>query len=233
MIKSKKYENGKLYLSGGMEKCLADDPLGGKWRDTLSKKLKPLGFCAINITELDVAYTKEHGELYHGYDDMLLKKSNIRRHFVYTDLELIKHNSDAIVLYYDESVRLGAGTISEAQVSYNLGLPIFIVNKFADDTEIPGWLLALSTKIFNSFDELLGYLVALPPKILIHDSYGNLHGGDHYLCSLCGDPFKKNKHHFVSKISPLYCSPCVSVVTTTHEQHYDRYTFFTDYLTND
>ena len=231
MIKHPKYRNGNIYLSGGMQ--FAED-LGGAWREECAKTLRKLAFYPLDITALDKEYTKLHGDLYHSYENadkhLLQIKSNLRKHFIYTDCELIEKDSDAVVLYYDESVRKGAGTLGEAQITYTLGLPLFIVNSFKDINEVPEWLIGLSTKIFNTFDELYEYLSKLPEGIICRDTYGNTRSGDQYLCSLCGDPFKKKAHHFVSKISPLYCSTCVDVITTTYESHKDRYEFFMEVL---
>jgi hypothetical protein len=217
-----------------MEKA---ENLGGGWRLTCSSKLKELNFFPLDITTLDKAYTANHGELYHSFgsaDEHLLQmKSNLRKHFVFTDLQLIEKDSDGIILYYDESVRRGAGTLGEAQYSYNLGIPIFIVNGFDNLSDIPGWLIALSTKIFSSFDELYDYLEKLPPQIIRRDIFGNHRSNKHYLCSLCGSPFIKKKQHFVSTVSPLYCSSCVDVVKTTFESHKDRYQFILQYLQED
>jgi hypothetical protein len=214
-----------------------DGELGGVWRETCSERLREMGFYPLDITALDVAYTNTHGKLYSSFDAadkrILEMKSNLRKHFVTTDLQLIEENSDAIILLYDEGVRKGAGTISEAQHAYNLGLPIFIVNSFDKVKEIPGWLIALSTRVFPNFDELHEYLVKLPEGILRPDMFGNRGSGNEYLCSLCGDPFEKNKHHFVSKVSPLYCKSCVDIVSNTFEQHKDRYEYFIELITND
>lgn len=234
MIKHKKYPRGNIYLSGGMQFAVE---LGKGWRETCSSKLKEMKYFPLDITELDIAYTENHGELYRSFgstvEDHLQMKSNIRKHFVYTDLELIKNDSDALIVLYDESARRGAGTISECQVAYNLDLPIFIVSAYEDwSKEVPGWLQSLSTKIFTSFDDLYVYLDALPVGILKRDIYGNRNTNNHYLCSLCGSAFQKKKHHFVSTISPLYCSSCVEIVTSTFEGHKDRYQFFVEYLEN-
>jgi hypothetical protein len=72
------------------------------------------------------------------------------------------------------------------------------------------------------------YLEQLPFGILTRDRYDNHRSdsGTDYLCSLCGDAFKKNKHHFVSKVSPTLCTPCVDLVAQTHEELQDRYDFF-------
>ena len=232
MIKHSKYPRGNIYLSGGMQHS---PELGAAWRLKTSAKLKSMEYYPLDITQLDIAYTNHHGELYRSFgsepEHHLQMKSNLRKHFVYTDIELIKNDSDALIVYYDESVRLGAGTISECQVAYNLDLPIFIVSAYEDwHEEIPGWLQALSTKIFINFNDLYKYLGKLPYGILKRDVYGNHNAGTHYLCSLCGDPFEKHKAHFVSKVSPLYCKNCVDVVKTTHESHKDRYQFFLEHL---
>lgn len=232
MINHPLFKRGNIYLSGGMQHS-AD--LGAAWRIQCGKKLRELRYFPLDITELDVAYTERYGQLYRSFDDndpdqMLQKKSNIRKHFVYTDLKLIIDDSDALIVLYDESARKGAGTISECQVAYNHDLPIFLVNTFASMDEVPGWLQSLTTKMFSSFEDLYAYLDQLPQGILKRDVYGNHHAGSHYLCSLCGDPFEKQKTHFVSKVSPLYCKSCVELVKTTNTAHYDRYHFFAEYL---
>lgn len=243
MIRHPKYPKGNIYLSGGMQ--FATD-LGAGWREVCSKQLKSMGYYPLDICELDRAYAVAHGELLYKKTTMrtvetaeeeLQTKSNIRKHFVHADLELIENDSDAVVVLYDEAARRGAGTISECQHAYNRDIPVFLVSYYEDwKKEVPGWLQALATRSFRSFEALYEYFSELPPGILVRDRYGNRHSGDNtglgdkYLCSLCGTVFTKNKHHFVSKVSPLYCSPCVDLVSTTHEELSDRYEFFMDYL---
>jgi len=219
-------------LSGGMQHAAN---LGAGWRADLSGSLRGMDYEPLDITELDMAYAKRYGQLYFdaGTDvrQMLKYKANIRQHFIHADLELIIKDSDAVILFYDESVRKGAGTISEAQVAFLNDVPLFLVSDWGYNwKEVPGWLQALTTKMFAGFLPLLRYLDALPAGILKRDMYGN-HGIDSkYLCSLCGGVFEKQKHHFVSKVSPTYCSPCVELITETHEGHKDRYTFMQEYL---
>lgn len=231
MIKHPLYPRGNIYLSGGMQKS---PDLGAAWRERLSIDLKQHGYFPLDITALDRAYMEQHGKLYTFFDedDELRRKANIRKHFVYTDLELIIKDTDAVVLYYDESVRLGAGTISEAQVAFLHDIPVFIVCKWENwEEELPGWLFALSTRVFTTFDDCVDYLASLPKDILKRDIYGNHHGaGDSYLCSLSGKWFKKEKHHFVSKVSPLYSSESVRIVREIHEDKKDRYEFFVEHL---
>jgi len=231
MIRHPKYQEGNIYLSGGMEHAQDE---GAGWRQEVSSALQDVGFFPLDITALDRSYTAKHGKLYShsGEENFIKRKANIRKHFVYTDIELIKNDSDAVILYYDESVRLGAGTISEAQVAFLHDIPVFIVSRWKRWwDEVPGWLQAVSTKIFISFDDCIEYFASLPSGILKRDIYGNHRGvGDYYLCSLTGEPFKKGHHHFVSRISPLYSSESVRIVKEIHEDKKDRYEFFLECL---
>jgi len=234
MIKHPKYPNGNIYLSGGMQ--FAEDE-GAGWRRDVSVWLKELGYFPLDICELDEAYAKKYGHFLRGVnrtDNFLQRKSNVRKHFIETDLQLVINDSDALIVLYDESVRRGAGTISECQVAYSNDIPVFIVSVYEDwENEVPGWLQALSTKIFTDFEELRDYMTALPPGIIKRDAYGNHHSGDYYLCSLSGDVFKKSDMHFVSKISPLYSKDSVKIVKETHETHVDRYAFILQHLENE
>jgi hypothetical protein len=130
-----------------------------------------------------------------------------------------------VIIYYDESVRLGAGTTSEVHEAYMRGIPVFLVNSFAKFSDVPGWMQAETTKMFPSFDSLIEYLAALPHKILRGDVYGNRRSGNSYLCSLCGEVETKGGAHFVSKVTPLYCKRCVGVVTESVENLPNRYEF--------
>lgn len=232
MIVHPNYPRGNIYLSGGME--FAAD-LGSEWRAVCSDKLREMGYFPLDISALDKEYQKQYGDLFHieldGTEKSILrKKANIRKHFIFTDLQLIINDSDAVVVYYDESVRRGAGTISECQVAYNNDIPVFVVSAFPGIGDIPGWLLALSTKVFFNFEDLHTYLHRLPEGILKRDIYGNHNSGEYYLCSLSGEPFKKSKTHFVSKVSPLYSKESVEIVKETNEEMKDRYKFFIEYL---
>lgn len=222
-----KYNRGNLYLSGGMQFASGK---GSGWRSDITPALKEAGYFPLDIVELDREYAKEYGELYgvNVHETHCQLKSNIREHFVRTDLDLIEYNSDGIVVLYDESVRRGAGTVAECQHAYNLNLPIFLVSTFKDwENEVPLWLQALTTKIFTDFDSLLDYLNELPYGILKKDRYGNHHDGKgNYFCFLSGQVFKKRKHHFVSNVSPLYSHNCVDLVANTREKQVDRYDFF-------
>lgn len=229
MIKHPNYSMGNVYLSGGMQ---FKTDLGAGWRSECGDHLKQLGFFPLDIAELDIAYTNAHGHLYRFLSDEELyqRKSNIRKHFIETDIALIRNDTDALIVLYDESVRLGAGTTSEIHEAFMLDIPVFMVNSYKKLDEVPGWAQAETTKIFDEWEDLYTYLGQLPPGILKRDAYGNRRSGTQYLCSLCGTVEEKHKSHFVSKVSPMYCKSCVELVKTTFEQHTDRYQFFLTYL---
>ena len=241
MIRPTKYNRGNIYLSGGMQFAAN---LGAAWRVTASEKLKEMRYFPLDITELDVAYNKAHTKItvpevtvdrpVLSKEEVLFYKSTMRKHFVKTDLDLIEQNSDALIVFYDESARRGAGTVSEAQAAFNLDIPIFLVCEYPTEADmfknVSGWLIALATKHFLNFDDLYAYLENLPDGILKKDIYGNRSVDDQYLCHLSGDVFTKKKHKFVSKVSPLYSQESVDVVSTVNEKHKDRYHFFLEYL---
>lgn len=210
--------------------------LGAGWRVEASEKLKAMKYFPLDITELDVAYLNEHGKPIpnESEDDHLSYKAHMRKHFIHTDLKLINENSDALIVYYDESARRGAGTVSEAQYAFNMNIPIFLVAEYDSVKEmhkhVSGWLIALSTKAFNNFDDLYSYFDSLPYGILKKDLYGNCGVDGEYLCHLSGEVFKKRKNKFVSQVNPLLSQKSVGIVHDVFEKTKDRYEFFMEYL---
>lgn len=233
ITRPEQWDRGNIYLSGGMQFA---QNLGAAWRVTASEKLKAMKYFPLDITDLDIGYNDRHGKLIipKGDEDPILYKANMRKHFIDTDLKLINDNSDALIVFYDESARRGAGTVSEAQYAFNQNIPIFLIAEYEDmekmHNDVSGWLIALCTKHFTSFDALYEYLEKLPYGILKKDIYGN-HGVDgEYLCHLSGEVFQKKKNKFVSKIEPLYSQNSVKIVSEVHEHQKDRYEFFMEYL---
>lgn len=234
MIKHPKYPRGNIYLTGGMQ-FAADEGKG--WRMEASKWLKELGYFPLDIFALDQAYADKYGHFLRGVNasrDHLQRKSNIRKHFIQTDIALVRNDSDAIIAYYDESFRRGAGSFSEVHEAYMNDIPVFLVSAYDNwEEEVSGWLQAMTTRIFNNFEELQFYMEFLPDGVIKRDIYGNHSAGDYYLCSLSGEVFLKNDLHYVSKISPLYSKESVKAVRETHEQHVDRYEFILQHLENE
>lgn len=229
-------DNGTLYLSGSMQHA-PDGALGAGWRATCSETLADMGFRSLDIAEMDKLYSATHTNTMRctlsnleSEAKRIQAKSDIRKHYIKADLDLIKYQADAMIIYYDSGVRKGAGTISECQFAFDHDIPIFLINSYANDEEVPGWLYGLTTKMFDDFESLYAYLAELPPGILKRDCYGNRRSGNHYLCSLCGTVEEKHGAHFVSEVRPLYCKACVDVVKETYETNKDRYEFFVEYL---
>ena len=230
MINHPLYPNGRVYLSGGMQHA---DGLGSQWRKICADNLRRMKYYPIDITHLDRTYAKKYGELYfmEDKDNHLQYKSNFRQHFIHADIELVRNDSDALIVYYDESVRRGAGTTSEIHEAYQHDIPVFLISAYENwMAEVPGWMQAETTRIFTEWTDLYKYLQQLPPGILRRDRYGNHGINNQYLCSLCGAVFEKTKHHFVSKVTPTYCNSCVDLITRTHEGHVDRYEFIQEVL---
>ena len=230
------HKRGTVYLSGGMEYCPPEDALGAGWREMMSRELEALNYVPFNITELDIAYQGPHGDImkdirFDTTQSEIHRKAAVRHHFVDTDLKLIGNDTDVVVLLYDEYARRGAGTISEAQYAYLQDIPILIVSQWENwEEQVPSWLHALSTKVFTSFTDCLEYMSNLPEGILIKDQYGNRGKDNHYLCSLSGEVFEKQNHHFVSNVSPLYSKESVQVVKEIKEDMKNRYEFICEYL---
>lgn len=230
MTLSKMYTRGNIYLSGGMQ--FAQNQ-GANWRKDCAKKLKDLEYFPIDIVELDKEYANKFGSVFYNYNDVITEeeniefKSNFRKHYHEADCNLVKNDSDALIVLWDEAAQLGAGTHSEIHAAFENDIPVFLVTDFPR-SKISGWLVSETTKIFTNFTDLYEYLEKLPFGILCRDIYGNHSSGKNYLCFLCGESFIKNKHQFVSKVTPLYCNGCVDVVTETNDA-VNRYNFFRNY----
>ena len=52
----------------------------------------------------------------------------------------------------------GAGTHAEVTLAYESKKPVFLINKLPK-TDLSGWIMACSTKIFNDFNSLKPYLL--------------------------------------------------------------------------
>ena len=146
----------KFYLSGGMEYAKGH---GEKWRDIFTKKLLSIGHEAENPCDEAVIYDLLGISI---REFTALKSTDINKYKSYMkkiiacDIESIDQ-SDATILLYDESVRKGAGSISEAFYTFLSKKPLYIVTD-ENINNIPGWLIGLSDSIFPSFNTLLRFL---------------------------------------------------------------------------
>ena len=150
----------KFYLSGGME---YKKNLGMAWREWVTLELEKRHHDAINPVKLEICEEEKDGIPVQLQLTQLKKegkldecRSLVRKVLFRKDMFAIQL-ADAVVVYYDESVQKGAGTISECWEAFREGVPVYLVTDFPVD-EIPTWLIGETTKIFTDFDELLEYV---------------------------------------------------------------------------
>lgn len=147
-----------LYLSGGME---FKKNLGAGWREWISEELKELNIDAIDPVKSEPTDTNAT-PIQHNLTDLKIQGKldvvrSIVRDVLFRKDMLAIQLSDGMIVYYDESVRKGAGTLAEAWESFREGKPVYLVSDFPIK-EIPTWLIGETTAIFTSFRDLLSYL---------------------------------------------------------------------------
>jgi len=150
----------KFYLSGGME---YKKKLGMGWRDWITQELEKRHHDAINPVKLEICEEETGGipiqtrltelKLEGKLDEVrrLVRKVLFRKDMFAIQL------TDALIVYYDESVQKGAGTLSEAWEAFREGVPVYLVTEFPTE-KIPTWLIGETTRIFSDFEELLEYV---------------------------------------------------------------------------
>ncbi len=150
----------KFYLSGGME---YKKNLGMAWRDWITEELEKVRHDAINPVKLEIC-EEEDGDVPIQVRLTRLKNEGkldevrkvVRRTIFRKDMFGIQL-ADALIVYYDESVQKGAGTLSEVWEAFREGRPIYLVTDFPLD-KIPTWLIGETTALFEDFEELLAYV---------------------------------------------------------------------------
>lgn len=146
----------RFYLSGGME---FKKGLGKNWRVNLTEKLEEIGHTTLDPVkmELDNAeaanFDWKENKL---TEDLTLYREMVRKHMFRKDMLAIQR-ADATILLYDESARLGAGTLAEAWESFREGRPVYVITDFKRE-EIPGWLIGETTKIFRTPAQVVEYV---------------------------------------------------------------------------
>jgi len=151
----------KFYLSGGME---YKKNLGMAWRDWLTKELEARHHDAINPVKLEIC-EEEGGDVPVQTQLTQLKaegkldevRTLVRKVLFRKDMFAIQL-ADAIVVYYDESVQKGAGTLSEAWEAFREGVPLYLVTDLPTE-EVPTWLIGETSRIFSDFEALLDYVL--------------------------------------------------------------------------
>jgi hypothetical protein len=150
--------NKRVYLSGGMEYA---DNEGRDWRQTVHSKIDTeLGWSVFNPNVESDRFFQAHYPL---LDIRSLKQTDTLKYqeiverLVEIDCTEIADRSDLVICYWDESAMRGAGTKGELTIAKHFGKPVYMVTSMPA-TQIPGWVLACTTRIFPTFDELYTFL---------------------------------------------------------------------------
>ena len=158
---AKEASTGRLvaYLAGGME---FKENLGSSWREYVEEGLEKLNYNSFNPINLE-GHACENGEPLQDKVSKLKRRGRlpelrglVRENFFRKDMEAIK-KSDFVILYYDDSVRKGAGSLAEAWETFREGKPLYVMSDIPLK-EIPSWLIGESTQIFFTFPKLFSYL---------------------------------------------------------------------------
>lgn len=149
----------RVYLSGGMEYANNE---GRDWRSTFQAWIESeLGWAVFNPNHESDAYFRTH----HPSIDIRALKSvdpelykSIIVPLVEHDCSEIAEQSDIVLCYWDDSAMRGAGTKGEVTMAKYFCKPVYMVTT-VPLVEIPGWVLACTTRIFSSFTELQAFLM--------------------------------------------------------------------------
>ena len=148
----------KFYLSGGME---YKKKFGMGWREWITKELEKSDHKPVDPVKLESP--DEHGNPIQKRLTQLKLEGNltevrklVRDNLFPKDMYGIQL-ADAMVVFYDESVQRGAGTLSEAWEAFREGKPLYIVTEFPLE-KVPTWLIGESTQLFQNFEDFLAYV---------------------------------------------------------------------------
>ncbi len=137
------------------------DGTGGRhWKHGSSQPLG--GACLIRTKGATSSFTTH----YPGVDIRGLKNADPNQYkkivekLVELDCSEIAERSDVVICYWDDSAMRGAGTKGEVTIAKHFGKPVYMVTRVPLN-EIPGWVLACTTRIFPTFEELRLFLKSL------------------------------------------------------------------------
>jgi hypothetical protein len=81
----------------------------------------------------------------------------IVRRLVDLDCREIADRSDYLICYWDSGAMRGAGTKGELTMAHYFGKAVYLVTSMPF-TDIPGWVLGCTNKMFPDFDQLRQFL---------------------------------------------------------------------------
>jgi hypothetical protein len=147
-----------VYLSGGMEYALNE---GRDWREGMHEWIEnELGWTLFNPNRESDAFFRRQ---YPTIDIRALKGESPEKYkaiieqLVTIDCREIAERSDLVICLWDDSAMRGAGTKGELTIARYFNKPVYMVTTIPS-LDIPGWILACTTRIFPSFDALKTFL---------------------------------------------------------------------------
>ena len=152
-----------FYLAGSIE---YSPDLGKGWRAEITPVLKALGHEIYdpaadkrkNLTEAEAREFRAWKQ-----SDLQRFRRTIQKIIAY-DLDLIEHQCDAIVCYWDQHAGRGAGTQGELTFAHRMGIPVYLICGMPVE-QISGWLLGCATEVFASFEEFNEFVKRKPAAI--------------------------------------------------------------------
>jgi hypothetical protein len=148
----------RFYLSGGME--YASDE-GRDWRSEMQLWLA--GELGATVFNPNVESDRLFSHKYAGVDFRAMKSADpsgyraIASDLVDIDCGEIAGKTDVVLCYWDASAMRGAGTKGELTMARYFHKPVYMVTSMPF-TEIPGWVLGCTDRMFGSFEELKRFL---------------------------------------------------------------------------
>jgi hypothetical protein len=143
--------NYVIYLAGAIED-VEDGGIG--WRERYKEEIEKRGTFEVLIpndfAEQDGFTLGEIKEL-QKKKDLSRFKQIMHQCIVKPDLAAVEGSDIVIVRYEGEKT---AGTIDECCLAYRAGISVLMVSSLPQE-DIPAWLLAHTTSLFSSEDELL------------------------------------------------------------------------------
>ena len=80
------------------------------------------------------------------------------RKIIAFDLDLIENQADYLICFWDARAKSG-GTSAEMTVAHRKGIPVYLVSD-VPSTEISGWMLGCTDKVFANIEDLKEFLTA-------------------------------------------------------------------------
>ncbi len=143
----------RVYLAGAIEKA----PDGGKkWRREETTFIhQNLGWKTFDPTLEEAQYFSEDDwGKYRSYkQDNFPKYVEMVRTMIDRDIAQLLGETDIVICKWDEFAQQGGGTAGELTMAYFYKIPVYMVASNGEN-DVPGWILACATHIFEDFEEL-------------------------------------------------------------------------------